>query len=105
MNKTFTVYILTNHTNTVFYVGVTNNLERRIFEHKMKIDSTSFASKYNLYKLVWFEHFPTPGEAIAVEKKIKGWRREKKLGLVRQKNPSFATLDPSTRSCSLRMTK
>ena len=91
MKKWF-VYILTNYTNSVFYTGVTNNIERRIFEHKRGFSKNSFSSKYRLYKLVWFEEFSSPIEAIEAEKKVKDWRREKKLVLIRDKNPSFKDL-------------
>lgn len=86
------VYILTNYTNTVLYIGVTNDLERRIYEHKHGIDETSFTKKYHIHKLLWFEEFANPQDAIIVEKKIKGWKREKKLNLIRQKNPKFEEL-------------
>lgn len=92
MDKKWFVYILTNYTNNVFYIGVTNNLERRVWEHKNKINTSSFTSKYRLYKLVWFESFSSPQEAIIVEKKIKKWRREKKLTLIKLLNPDLGDL-------------
>lgn len=67
--KNYYVYILTNYTNNVFYTGVTNNLQRRILEHKTKVSPKSFSAKYKLYKLLWFEEFYSPLEAIAAEKK------------------------------------
>jgi len=82
MQKQWFTYIITNHTNTVVYIGVTNNLERRIFEHKKGLIKSSFSKKYRLYKVVWFEEFNTPVEAIAAEKMIKGWKREKKNALI-----------------------
>jgi putative endonuclease len=72
---------------------MTNNLLRRVREHKTGIDASSFSKKYRLYKLVWFEVFPTPMEAILVEKKIKGWVRNKKLSLIKNKNPDFKDLE------------
>lgn len=87
MTKDYFVYILTNHTNTVFYTGITNNLSRRIWEHKNKLNPDSFTGKYKVYKLVWFELFSNPEEAIIVEKKVKDMRKEKKLLLIKNKNP------------------
>ncbi|MCX6808061.1 MAG: GIY-YIG nuclease family protein [Candidatus Berkelbacteria bacterium] len=71
------VYIITNYKNNVFYIGVTNNLTRRIYEHKNKLFSNSFSSRYNLYKLIWFEEFNTAIEAITAEKKRDGNEKEK----------------------------
>ncbi|MDO8664663.1 MAG: GIY-YIG nuclease family protein [Candidatus Liptonbacteria bacterium] len=79
----------TNVNNTVLYTGVTNNLERRMYEHTNKL-IPGFTSKYNVKKLVWYEEFSNPREAIAAEKRIKGWRREKKLELIRNFNHSFS---------------
>lgn len=89
MNKTWYVYIITNYTNKVFYTGVTNNLKRRLYEHKKGKDTHSFSQKYHLYKLVWTESFPSPEEAIVTEKKIKGWGRKKKIDLIITNNPNF----------------
>lgn len=90
--KEFAVYILTNYDNTVLYTGITNNLRRRIWEHKHNLNSNSFTGKYKTYKLVWFELFPTSEEAILAEKKIKGWIRTKKMKLIINKNPLFKDL-------------
>ena len=95
--KSYYVYILTNKANKVLYVGVTNNLERRIFEHKNKLIE-GFTKKYNLSKLVFFEVFRNPGDAICSEKKIKGWLRKKKIELINSKNPKWENLDSSLRS-------
>ena len=84
-------YIATNPHNTVFYTGITNNLSRRMFEHKSKI-IPGFTSRYNICKLVWYDIFRTPTEAIAAEKLIKGWRREKKIALIKSMNPEFKDL-------------
>ncbi len=89
--KQYYVYIATNKVNTVLYVGVTNNLERRFFEHKNKL-LPGFTSKYNIMKLVWFESFNSPEEAILIEKKIKGWARKKKIDLIEVSNPTFRDL-------------
>jgi putative endonuclease len=84
---------MTNKYNTVLYTGVTNNLERRVFEHKNKL-AKGFSSKYNLDKLVFFEEFNTPEEAIGAEKKIKGWVRKKKNDLIIAMNPDWIDLLP-----------
>ena len=85
------VYIITNHTNTTLYVGVTDNLQRRIFEHKNKaVDG--FTKQYNLYKLVYVEQFPYSNNAIAREKQIKSWRRDKKVALIQSINPQWKNL-------------
>ena len=84
MKKSF-VYIITNKYNTVLYIGVTNNLERRISEHKQKLVK-GFSYKYNLDKLVWFQEFNSIKEAIANEKKIKGWVRKRKIELIESTN-------------------
>ena len=92
MDKKYFVYIITNYTNTVLYIGVTNNLERRIYEHKNGLNENSFTNKYHVNKLIWFEEFKTPEEAILIEKRIKGWKREKKINLIKEKNPNFNDL-------------
>ena len=89
MNKKWFVYIITNYKNTVFYTGITNNLQKRIHEHKTGINKNSFSKKYKLYKLIWFEEFNSPEEAIIVEKKVKDMRREKKLKLIKEFNPKL----------------
>ena len=91
MERSYFVYIATNKTNTVLYVGITNNLERRIYEHANKLIS-GFTSKYNINKLIWYEIFSSPTDAISAEKRIKGWRREKKTNLIKESNPKFLDL-------------
>lgn len=71
MERQYYVYIATNKTNTVLYAGVTNDVQRRMHEHRQKL-MPGFAAKYNVSKLVYCEAFPRPAEAIAAEKKIKG---------------------------------
>lgn len=92
MDKRWFVYIITNYKNTVFYTGITNNLSKRVWEHKKSVNKDSFSSKYRLYKLLWFEEFSDPNEAIAVEKKVKDYRREKKINLIKRINPDFVDL-------------
>jgi len=79
---------MTNKLNTVLYTGITNNLPRRVYEHKNKIGS-KFTQKYNINKLVYYEVFSAPEVAIAREKQIKGGSRERKLKLIRGMNPGF----------------
>ena len=82
----FYVYIITNWNNTVMYIGMNNNLERRLYEHKNKLVG-GFTKKYNINKLVYYEHTTDVLTAIAREKEIKKWRREKKDNLVVSMNP------------------
>jgi putative endonuclease len=89
--KNFFVYILTNDFGNVMYIGVTNNLDRRLFEHRQKA-VPGFTKKYNVIKLVYFEQTPSVEAAIAREKQIKSWRREKKNMLVETINPDWADL-------------
>jgi putative endonuclease len=89
--KQFWVYILTNKINTVLYIGITNDLERRISEHKQKLID-GFTKKYNITKLVYLEEFSNPTDAIAAEKRIKGWKRWKKVALIQSKNPLWKDL-------------
>ncbi len=84
------VYIMTNRSHTL-YTGVTNNLLRRVSEHKSK-RIEGFKKKYNIVQLVWFEEFPTMREAIEAEKRIKGWLRRKKISLIESRNPKWADL-------------
>lgn len=91
MNKSPCVYIITNQTNRVLYVGVTSNLVKRIHEHKNKsIDG--FTKKYNCTKLVYFEIHDDISLAIAREKQIKAGSREKKLQLIEINNPTYTDL-------------
>ncbi|EKD46931.1 MAG: hypothetical protein ACD_67C00013G0005, partial [uncultured bacterium] len=80
MEKVFCVYIATNKNNTVLYTGMTSNLVGRIFQHKNK-EAKGFTEKYNVDKLVFYENFSTAMDAIAAEKRIKGWTRQKKIDL------------------------
>ena len=92
MKKTWFVYIITNYTNSVLYTGITNDLQRRVYEHKAGTIKNSFSKRYKLYKLIWFQVFDSPEIAIEMEKRIKGWRREKKLTLISENNPNFQDL-------------
>ena len=91
MTVTYYVYLLTNWNNKVMYLGVTNNLERRLYEHKNKLVK-GFTEKYNVNKLVYFGETQDVTAAIAREKEIKKWRREKKNQLVNRMNPNWKDL-------------
>jgi len=84
------VYIMTNKSKTL-YVGVTNNLQRRVYEHQNKIIQ-GFTSKYNITKVVYFEVFNDIESAITREKQIKGWLRKKKIELIESMNPDWNDL-------------
>ncbi|MHB8339108.1 MAG: GIY-YIG nuclease family protein [Ignavibacteriaceae bacterium] len=90
-NHNYYIYILTNKYNKVIYVGMTNNLDRRLFEHKNKM-LEGFTKKYNVDKLVYYEHTSNVDAAIAREKEIKKWRREKKNKLIETNNPDWKDL-------------
>ena len=81
------VYILTNKNNTVMYIGVTNNLVRRLYEHKNELVK-GFTKTYHVHKLVYFEEYPHIGDAIMREKQLKKWIRAKKNSLVETINPN-----------------
>ncbi|MDR5658780.1 GIY-YIG nuclease family protein [Serpentinicella sp. ANB-PHB4] len=85
------VYILTNKSNKVVYTGVTNNLERRVYEHKNKL-IVGFTKKYNINKLVYYEDTQDIESAIIREKEIKGWTRTKKNQLIESNNPQWMDL-------------
>jgi len=89
--RQYCVYIITNKYNTVLYTGITNNLERRISEHKHKVNK-GFSNKYNINKLVFYEVTEDPHIAIGREKQIKGWSRKKKRVLVTSMNPKWKDL-------------
>ena len=91
MNKTYYVYLITNWNNQVMYIGVTNNLERRLYQHKNKLIK-GFSEKYNINKLVYFEQTNDIESAITREKEIKKWRREKKNSLVESTNKQWQDL-------------
>jgi len=88
------VYMLTNKNNNVLYTGVTNDLKRRLYEHKNKFVD-GFTKKYNVYKLVYYEITNDVNSAIAREKQIKGWTRTKKNALVESKNSQWCDLTES----------
>ena len=91
MNQYF-VYFLSNYTKTVLYVGVTNDLQRRLQEHRSHLTPNSFTSKYNCYYLMWFESHNDIKNAIAREKQLKNWKRAWKDALIQAKNPNWDDL-------------
>ena len=92
---TYYVYIITNKYRSTYYIGMTNNIARRLQEHQDNIKNgiRTFASKYNIEFLVYYERFSWVQLAIEREKELKGWRREKKLDLIRGFNPDFEFLN------------
>ncbi len=102
--REYFVYILASKSG-VLYIGVTNDVARRMFEHRHKL-VLGFTGKYNVSRLVYFESFGDVRDAIAREKQLKGWRREKKVALIEKANPIWRNLseawedgrDPSTSS-------
>ena len=88
------IYILTNRNNTVLYTGVTNDLIRRVYEHKNNADPNSFTAKYTVHKLVYFEQTSDIRAALEREKQLKGWRRSKKNWLIETMNPEWKDLYP-----------
>jgi len=85
------VYILSNKYNNVLYVGITNDLIRRVYEHKNKLVD-GFTEKYNVDKLVYYELFNDPTDAITREKQLKGYSRKKKVELITSFNPEWEDL-------------
>jgi len=83
-------YIVASRSHTL-YVGMTGDLHKRVFEHKGGAYG-GFSSRYNCNRLVWFESFDDPRDAIDREKQLKGWRREKKIGLIEKANPTWQDL-------------
>ena len=90
-DRQYYVYILTNKSNNVLYIGVTNDLIRRIFEHKNKLVE-GFTKKYNLWKLVYYEATNDIESAINREKQLKNWHRGWKINLIDQFNPDWKDL-------------
>jgi putative endonuclease len=102
-SRTFFVYIMGSRLG-VLYIGVTNDLERRMYEHRKGL-TPGFTQKYRVRRLLYFEQFERPGDAIAREKQLKGWTRARKLDLIHSMNPGMVDLnarrsarDPSLRS-------
>ena len=90
----FYIYILANRTNSTIYTGVTNNLFRRLEEHRSHADPNSFTARYNVTKLVYFEQTTDSYTAIQREKQIKSWSRKRKNQLIESVNPKWDDLLP-----------
>ena len=93
MTRTFFVYTMTNRSRVVLYTGITNDLTRRVWEHQNG-EMKGFTKQYKVNRLVYYESFDDPLDAIGREKEIKGWRRAKKNALVETLNPEWADLSP-----------
>ena len=90
-DRQYYIYMLTNRTNRVLYIGMTNDLERRMFEHKNKLVK-GFTKRYNLTKLVYYEVTNDADSAIKREKQLKNWHREWKINLITESNPEWNDL-------------
>ncbi|MEI6107768.1 MAG: GIY-YIG nuclease family protein [Opitutae bacterium] len=99
-NRSCWVYILTNKRNGTLYTGMSNSLERRLWEHKAKLID-GFTKQYGLDRLVYFEQHRDVTQAIAREKEIKGWLRRRKLALIEKDNPTWADLSSNWSGNSL----
>ena len=95
--KYYYIYIMSNQHDTVFYIGITNSVDRRAIEHKWKLDKNSFTAKYNINKMLYFEEYDNPTYAIRREKQLKGWTRQKKLDLIKKQNPELKDLFDRTK--------
>lgn len=91
MNKRYYVYATSCTNNTLFYTGVTNNLVKRIYEHKNRL-TPGYTSKYNLNKLLYYEEYLDPENAILREKQIKKYSQKKKIDLIKKQNPKMHDL-------------
>ena len=100
MERLYFVYILASKRNGTLYVGITNDLIRRVGEHKSgKVEG--FTKKYNVHRLVYSEAFDNPNDAIAYEKRLKRWRRVWKLKLIEERNPQWRDLSEDFNALSL----
>ena len=90
--RKYHIYFMTNKYNTVLYVGVTNNLQQRVLQHKSSI--SNFTTRYNVTKVIYWEEFSDIRDAIAREKQIKSWSRERKERLINEINPEWRDLMP-----------
>ena len=91
MSKNYAVYILTNYNETTFYIGVTGDLQKRIWEHKNKVVE-GFTKKYNVDRLVYYELTEDVESALNREKQLKRWHRQWKINLIKEMNPEFKDL-------------
>jgi putative endonuclease len=93
--RQYWVYFMNSASGNALYIGVTNNLEKRVWEHRNGVGS-EFARKYRATRLVYAEEYDHPSDAITREKQLKGWKRERKNELVRSMNPEWRDLMPPT---------
>ena len=91
MNKTYAFYIMTNYSQTSFYIGVTGNLQKRVWEHKNKFVD-GFTKRYNIDRLVYYELTDSVETALNREKQLKRWHRDWKINLIKEMNPEFKDL-------------
>ena len=91
MNKSYAVYIMTNYLQTSFYIGVTGNLQKRVWEHKNKFVE-GFTKRYNIDRLVYYELTDSVETALNREKQLKRWHRDWKINLIKEMNPQFKDL-------------
>ena len=92
------VYILTNKANTLFYIGISGNIKTRFFQHRKHLIK-GFTDKYNITKVIYIESFNSIIEAIEREKQLKGWKREKKIELIKTLNPNLKDLYEDIMNC------
>jgi|ERR1044071_1268975 len=90
-NHDYWVYILTNKRCTTLYIGMTNDIVRRLYQHRFG-EAAGFTKRYHLNRIVWIEHFRNVKDAIACEKKLKGWGRSRKIALIERTNPQWRDL-------------
>jgi putative endonuclease len=91
MDHNYFVYILTDKGRKTLYIGVTNDLQTRVWQHRIP-EKSSFSQRYHCVLLVYYEHYPDVNAAIAREKQLKGWKRERKIALSEQENPRWEDL-------------
>lgn len=91
MNENYYIYIITNKKGGVLYIGITHDLRKRIYQHKNKTIE-GFSSRYNLVKLVYFEHHTKKWDAAERERKLKNWKRQWKIELIEKTNPNWDDL-------------
>ena len=92
ISEVFYVYIMSNMHRTVLYVGFTNDIERRVYEHKTGYYENSFTKRYNCFDLMWYDEYRNPKEAKAVEYKMKRWKRAWKEEVIFAENPEMDDL-------------
>ena len=97
MERVFFVYILTSRPHGTLYIGMTNDLSRRVFEHRERVKK-GFTDTYDVVRLVWYESHPMAMSAIQREKQIKKWRRDWKIRMIEEINPDWSDLYPSLAS-------